>query len=124
MLTKKDKKKEYNLLELTPRRLRDHDVDEEGIVTVKYPRFETAVLSKFLVPSWKRPYVRMRLDRFGSYVWLHSDGDRTVDSIAEGMLEEFGEEAEPVYDRLKSFLLQLHRARYLTLQAPDGTTVR
>lgn len=124
MLKKKDQKKEYNLLELTPRRLRDYDVDEEGLVTVKYPRFESAVLSKFLVPSWKRPYVRMRLDQFGSFVWLKSDGGRTVGSIAEGMLEEFGEDAEPIHDRLKSFLLQLHRARYLTLQAPDGTLVR
>lgn len=117
------KEPQINLLELIPHRLCEFDVDEKQIVTVKMPRFQKKWMLQNLVPRWKSPTINTKLDSVGSFVWLQSDGTQTVFDIAERMREEFGEDIEPVYDRLKLFLQQLGRREYLQLRHPDGTPV-
>lgn len=117
------KESPLNLLELIPRRKVEFDVDDEQIVTVKLPRFQKRWMLEHLVPRWKSPTINTRLDRIGSFMWLQCDGKRTVHEIAEHMREEFGEDIEPVYDRLKLFLQQLGRREYVILTHPDGTPV-
>lgn len=120
MFTKKDTP--INLLELVPRRQCEYDIDEDGRVTVKIPRFKHNWM-KNLVPSWKSPYIRTKLDEVGSFVWKQCDGKTAVHDIGERMLEEFGEEIEPVYERLKVFFKQLGQRGYVTLHHADGTQV-
>jgi len=115
---------EINLLDLTPQQSCEYDIDEEGLVTVKIPRFKSEALRYFLVPRWKSPYVHMRLDRFGSFVWMQCDGSRTIGVIGERMVEEFGEDVEPVYERLRAFFHQLSRNTFITLRLPDGSTLK
>jgi hypothetical protein len=110
-----------NLLELIPQRRCEFNVDADRIVTVKLPRFRREWMIQFLVPRWKSPFIQTKLDRVGSFVWLQCDGDQSVHDIAERMREEFGEDIEPVYDRLKLFLHQLGKRDYLSLVHPDGT---
>ncbi len=118
---RRKKEETLNLLELIPRRTREFDVDDEGIVTVKMPRFETGWMLRHLVPRWKSPHVRTRLDDVGSFVWLQCDGETPVGAIAERMQEKFGERIEPVNGRLKVFFQQLARRTWITLHRADGT---
>lgn len=112
-----------NLLELVPHRCREFDVDEHEIVTVSMPRFEHAWMLRYFVPRWKSPYVRTRLDDIGSFIWLQCDGETPVQVIADRMFERFGENVEPVHDRLKVFLQQLTRRTWLTLHHADGKQI-
>jgi hypothetical protein len=115
------KEETLNLLELVPRRAREFNVDESGIVTVKMPRFETGWMLRHLVPRWKSPYVLTRLDDVGSFVWLQCDGETPVGAIATRMQEKFGERIEPVNGRLKVYFQQLTRRTWITLHRADGT---
>ncbi len=58
----------------------------------------------------RRPYVQLHLDAVGSTVWLASDGERTVSDIGERLRERFGEDIEPVWDRLALFVRHMHKA--------------
>jgi hypothetical protein len=121
MFGKKKTVEALNLLELIPKRVREFDMDENEIVTVNMPRFEHAWMLRHLVPSWKSPYMRTRLDDVGSFIWLQCDGKTPVHVIADRLLERFGEDIEPVHDRLKVFLQQLTRRTWMTLHLADGT---
>ena len=115
---------DINFLELTPHRRCEFDVDAEQIVTVRIPRFRKAWMLHFFVPRRKSPYIHTTLDRVGSFVWMQCDGARTVEDIADRMREEFGEDIEPVYERLKLFFRQLGGREHLSLTLPDGTSVK
>ncbi|MCZ7558277.1 MAG: PqqD family protein [Bacteroidia bacterium] len=113
----------HNLLELVPRRLRDYDVDDEGIVTVRVPRFKYQWMATRFLPKWKNPNILTRLDAIGSQVWLNIDGQRTVAAIAALADERFGEAMHPLHDRLSVFLHSLLRRGFISLHKPDGTQV-
>jgi hypothetical protein len=112
-----------NLLELVPRRLREFETDGEGIVTVKVKRFKYDWMAIAFLPKWKSPFIRTKLDGFGSHVWMYCDGEQNVHMIGEKMREEFGEEIEPVYDRLKLFFQQLTLRGFVAMYHSDGSPV-
>lgn len=62
-------------------------------------------LERLSVRWLKQPQtIQVKLDPLGSFVLSHCDGKRTVEEIAEGLAETFGEEAEPVLPRLVKYL--------------------
>lgn len=119
----KKTKEAHNLLELVPRRLREYDVDDDGIVTVRVPRFKYQWMATRFVPRWKNPNILTRLDAVGSHVWLSIDGERTVAAIAELADERFGEAMHPLHDRLSVFLHSLLHRGFISLHTADGTSV-
>jgi hypothetical protein len=119
----KKSKPEHNLLELVPRRLREYDVDSEGLVTVCVPRFKHQWMATRFVPKWKNPNILTRLDAIGSHVWLNIDGVRTVAEIAEVSAERFGEDIHPLHGRLSAFMHSLLRRGFIALYDVDGTLV-
>lgn len=116
MMTEKEAaSKPDNLLEYIPR----INVAWEAVgaeVFLLIPKFQSAFLRKHLLPRMRRPNVRLRLDEYGSCVWRHIDGVRTVYEIALALREKFGEAVEPVFDRLGLFISLLHRNRYLVIE--------
>jgi hypothetical protein len=111
-----------NLLDLVPVRHVEWEVSADGLVTLLRPKFGNRLLRKHLLPRMKRPCYRIHLDKFGSTVWNLCDGSRSVDEIGEGLLKRFGEEVEPVYDRLALFVQHLDRSHFIRLPLPAGTT--
>jgi hypothetical protein len=106
-------KMEVNLLELVPRRIAEHTIDESGIVTVLMPRFRNRLMKRLFDPRGKNPHIRIKLDDIGSEVWLLCDGARNVGEIAGLMKEKFKERIEPCYDRIGVFFRQLESARFI-----------
>jgi hypothetical protein len=119
----KSKKPEINLLELIPHRICEYETDEEERINVRVSRFKATWMAKAFIPRWKSPYVRTRLDAYGSFVWQQCDGARNVHEIAERLREHYGEDIEPVHERLKLFLQQLTLRGYIELRFMDGTVV-
>lgn len=76
--------------------------DKEGIVTldIENTGFFNRVAQKF----FKKPKVsHVHLDKMGSFVWPLLDGEKDIVAIGVLVKQHFGEEAEPLYERLAKY---------------------
>jgi hypothetical protein len=102
-----------SFLELKPVRLVQWEMTEQGRAVLIAPKFSSRFLAKWLVPLLAKPFFKVRLDDYGSFVWLRCDGQTTVETIAEQAYSQFGESVQPLYERLTSFLRRLEREDFL-----------
>lgn len=116
MFKKNKKLSEVNYLELTPIRIYNHIVEEENRVSVLVPRFTNKILVKYLVPRLKSPDIKVKLDKFGSAAWLKADGNKNVEDICDELLNEFGEEINPVVERVTKFYSQLYQYQFISFK--------
>ena len=98
-------KKQENFLDYIPviSEKNRWDADESGKVTIHmvHHGFYAWIAQKF----FHRPRVsHIDLDELGSFIFQRIDGRRTVGQIAELVNAEFGQEAEPLYDRLVKYM--------------------
>jgi len=111
----KNNKPSHNYLELTPRRIFEHEIrDSDGLVTVLVPKYRDKILGRFLQPRLKYKYFKAEFDEFGSAAWLKIDGKTKVNMIASMLLNEFGEKIQPINERLITFCNQLYGAGFIT----------
>lgn len=103
-----------NYLELTPTRSYEDMTEENGMLSILIPRFANKILVKLIVPMLKSPYVKVKLDEFGSEVWRQIDGKKNVQEIADILKMKFGEKIEPVGERLTNYLTQIHRYNFIS----------
>lgn len=92
----------------------------DDLAVLLVPRFRKGPLAKWLQPRLKRPHIRVKLDKIGSFVWKRVDGSTSFDTIVNDMRSEFGESIEPAEDRLIKFFSILNKDKFLELYAPDG----
>lgn len=87
--------------------------DEEAIVTVEVTH--RGIAAKVAQVAFNRPKVsQIRMDTFGSFVWKEIDGEQTIYQIGQKVKEQFGKEAEPLYERLIAFFRILIDNKYIT----------
>lgn len=76
--------------------------DDEGIITLDIEN--TGVFNRVAQKFFKKPKVsHVHLDKMGSFVWPLLDGEKDIVSIGVLVKEHFGEEAEPLYERLAKY---------------------
>ena len=76
--------------------------DDEGIVTldIENKGFFNTIAQKF----FRKPRVsHIHLDKMGSFVWPLIDGETDIAGIGTLVKEEFGDEANPLYERLAKY---------------------
>jgi hypothetical protein len=110
------KLKTLNLLELRPLRSVDWEATEDGRVVLLVPKFRHPFLVKWLVPFLAKPNLRVKLDARGSFIWGLCDGSTPVREMVERLEDEFGDAAEPVYDRIGKFLRKLEREECVVIE--------
>ena len=72
------------------------------------------IFDKLAQKLWVTPRVsHVKLDRFGSFVWKQMDGNRNIIAIGALVREEFGDQAEPLYERLAKFVKMLRDNRFV-----------
>lgn len=101
---KKANKKNVNYLERIPKRPDKikWSTDVEGIVTLDIEN--TGLFNRVAQKLFKKPKVsHVHLDKMGSFVWPLLDGERDIIAIGVLVKEHFGEEAEPLYERLAKY---------------------
>jgi len=103
-----------NLLDFIPKHnsLISFSTDKKGIVTleVKNRGFYNRIAQFF----FKRPEVSfITLEEFGSFIWNQIDGQKTVMEIGEKVKNQFGEKAEPLYERLGQYMNTLRKCEYI-----------
>lgn len=111
--------KNSNYLELTPYKLFNEEIIEDGFVNVLIPKFTNPLAVKYLTPRLKAPDIKIKLDEIGSAVWLELDGKKKVGIIAKKMDSKFGEKIKPVNERLTTFLTQLYMQKYISFKELD-----
>lgn len=114
--TKDSAPEKINLLELIPERNIGWEKDEEGFVVLLKPKLQHPFLQKHVLSKLKRPYYKIKLDEIGSYFWEYCDGTRTVNDIAAGLANHFGERIEPLYDRIALFIQSLEKNKFIRMK--------
>ena len=75
---------------------------EDGKVTLEIEN--TGVFNRLAQKFFNKPKVSyVHLDTTGSFVWPLIDGEKDILSLGEAVKERFGEECEPLYERLAKF---------------------
>jgi len=108
------KQEPQNLLDLKPVRLMEHLMDND-LVVVQIPRFRSRWMG-WLQGRLKKPCYQLHLDKIGSTVWLACDGESTVGDIGKRLKDRFGEEIEPLWDRLALFIRQMRSGKLIELK--------
>ena len=108
--------KNTNTLDLTPIKLYSEETDSNDLVTVIIPKFKNKIAVKFVSPKLKSDIFRVKLDNFGSAVWLKIDGKTTVDKIINDIKKKFGDEIIEAEDRITKFMFQLYSQGFISFK--------
>ncbi len=96
--------KERNFFEQIPVRSENigFKCDENGIVTLEIEN--KGVFNRIAQKLLKKPKVSyIHLDKIGSYIWQQVDGNKNIIEIGELAKEHFGDEINPLYERLSKY---------------------
>ena len=116
-----ENKQTPNLFDLLPERKREFVKRDDGMIEVLIPRYGRGRLGKFLGSLLKDRPVRLKLDKVGTLTWELCDGRHSVFTIGERLRKSFGEEVDPVYDRLELFLKHMKRRDLISWRGgPSG----
>jgi hypothetical protein len=94
------------VLALRPIRARDDERDDEGHVYVLVPRFDGAILGRFLMPRLREPCFRIKLDALGASVWEACDGSLTGNEIVS-RIDRMHPGEDRIRERVAIFLKRL-----------------
>ncbi len=86
------------------------------VLTVVHKGFVNWVAQKLFFQH-EKSYLHM--DDLGSFVWDQIDGEQNIAQIAQNVKREFGEKAEPLYERLVPFLRTLQYNGFIAIGHPD-----
>lgn len=112
------KKKSENYLDFIPVINPKNDWSEDGIVTIHmvHRGFYASIAQKvFHTPRVSH----IKLDEYGSFLWKRINGERTVGQLAQQLKEQFGDQAEPLYDRLVKYMQILHNNEFILFRGKD-----
>lgn len=103
---KKNKKEviSQNYLEKIPMRKTGMDWDKEDAGKVTLHIENVGLMNKIAQKLFKKPKVsHVHLDDIGSFVWPLLDGEKDIIALGKLVKEEFGDKAEPLYERLAKY---------------------
>ena len=116
--TKKEKSRlptEEEFLEFIPKRADfEWELNKEGLVEIKVPKF-TGKLGKFFCKViHKDNFFIAKLDKIGSVVWQESDGKKPIKKILQAVKKKFPKE-ENIDQRLYLYIRQMQSLNYIEL---------
>lgn len=59
---------------------------------------------KFRIPLYKK----IKLDEYGSFIFLQIDGEKNVKEIGKNLESKYGEDTHPLYERLTMYLNHIY----------------
>lgn len=92
-------------------------LNEKKLVEIEVQN--TGFYNRLAQKLFKRPKVSyISLDEYGSFIWQQMDGKRTIYEISFLVKERYGEEAEPLLQRLTRFFQILYHNHYIGYSTP------
>ena len=100
------KQKSENFLEKKPVRADIAFSEKNGIVTIEIEN--KGLFNKIAQKFFKKPRISyIHLDELGSFIWKVLDGEKDIIEIGKLIEKEFGEKANPLYERLAEYIRRL-----------------
>lgn len=110
-------KNKENFLDYIPRPNALYEWKTNDVGNIEIRVHNKGVFNKLAQVFFKRPkYSNIELDEFGSFVWKSMDGKRSIYEIGKSVKENFGEKAEPLYERLAAFIKILHNNHFIVYE--------
>lgn len=95
---------------MVPKRLLSWETDEQtSQIRILVPKFKGEFGKKACRFFHRSETFNLKLDDFGTAIWLVCDGKTTVETIGEHLKSQFGEQIEPLHPRLARFLRMLEQ---------------
>ena len=93
--------------------------DDKGIVTLEIEN--KGLFNRISQKLFKKPRVSyIHLDRMGSFVWPLIDGEKNILELGKFVKEEFGDEANPLYERLAKYFQILSSYGFVAFENVKG----
>lgn len=93
-------------------------IDEAELVTIFVEN--RGLFHRLAQKFFKKPPVsQIHLDKMGSFIWPLINGNNTIYEIAQRVKEQFGEEAEPLYNRLLQYIRTLEDYGFICVKKPE-----
>ena len=103
-MSRKTKKKE-NYLDYIPKHNSLIPFQEKDNGRIEVKKQNKGLFNGIAHLIFRRPkYSYIELDDFGSFIWKQIDGSRSIYDIGVFVKAQYGESAEPLYERLIKFL--------------------
>jgi len=104
--------KQLNFLDVTPVRICDQRVEEDGKITLVVPKFKNPKFNEWFLGRRPKNF-EIHLDKAGSQTWEFIDGKRNVSEICELLEKDHVEES---VERVTKFMTLLYEQRYITFK--------
>lgn len=111
---KKKEKISENYLEKIPMRRPDIEwsSEEDGAVTLMIEN--RGVMNRLAQKLFKKPEIsQIHMEEIGSFLWPHLNGEKDIIALGELVSEQFGEKAEPLYERLVKYFQILESYNFI-----------
>lgn len=108
-----------NFLQLTPVRVMEHKITEDGKVDVLLPRFKSKFWREIYRKSKKGEFIIIHLDETGSLIWQLTDGISSVEKTCEMAFKQHPgrfQSMDDAQDRVTKFLSLLYQQGYITFR--------
>ena len=118
------KQPQYSLeewLRALPRQQCKFYQNHQGLVTLQVPRARNPLLRKIIGLFNPNPYIKIKLDEKGSFIWLRCDGQTSIAQICQELEQEYGDSIKPSRERTVKFIKQLYRYRLISLYMGSST---
>lgn len=90
------------------------EINESGEVTIFIEN--TGLFNKIAQKLLKKPKTtQIHLDEMGNFIWPLINGERSIMDISKLVHEEFGEKAEPLYNRLVQYIRNLESYEFIKI---------
>ena len=89
----------------------DYFEDANGNYTLKAQKSGNAVAQKIIARISKSPYLKIKLDVRGSFIWKYCDGKNSIRAICKLLEDKFGDEVKPTPDRTIELFKNLYNYR-------------
>lgn len=75
------------------------------------------IINRILQKLIKKPKIsHIHLDKFGSFVWTVTDGKSNIEELGKLVYEKFGDEANPLYERLAKYFEILKSYNFISFK--------
>jgi len=109
-------KKDKNLILMVPKKNSSIQWEKnDSLITLKMMR--NSIFDKAMNKIFKTPKtISIQLDELGSFVWEQCDGNKNLNQISEDLHNKFGKDANPVLERLVTYIRILRNNNLIDLK--------
>jgi len=89
--------------------------EQNGNTVLLVPRFQSGLLGRWLQPRLRenKKYIRVPLEKRGTFLWSKCDGQHTVGALAQGYRQEFPDDIDQAENRVCQYLYQLENNAFI-----------